>query len=236
MVESALVTGGTKGLGRALSLGLARRGHAVLALHRSDVAAAADLEREAIAAGLSIETRQHDVTSGAPIPLPEGDPLVVIHNAAAAFAPTPLHLIGWDAFQAGLEVAVRGGFDVARAALPRMIRAKRGTFVLVSSSALLGSPPKGFAHYAAAKAALRSLGESIAVEYGPRGVRVLSVAPGFMDTELTRAWDPRVRDAMVASSGPVPDVADVAARILDLTFDESLPARGELHPIDLLTR
>jgi NAD(P)-dependent dehydrogenase (short-subunit alcohol dehydrogenase family)/acyl dehydratase len=226
-VEDAavIVTGGTKGLGRELSLAFGRAGYEVLALYRSDAAAAQSLGAELAAAGLRGRAVQHDVTQEGFPELPACRNLVLINNAAAAFEPRPLHLLEWKDYEDALGVAVQGAFRASQALLRPMIRAGRGTIVNVLSSAIF-QVPKGFGAYVPAKFALLGLTRSLAAEYSPRGLRIFSVSPGFMDTPLTRAWTPALRAASEAS-----DVATNARAILDLVTLEHLSGQGENYPL-----
>jgi NAD(P)-dependent dehydrogenase (short-subunit alcohol dehydrogenase family) len=234
---TVVVTGGTSGLGRELSLAFARRGHTVLALYHADARAAAELDAALAAASLSGRSFRHDVTDSredAPVwSLPEitdASRLVLVHNAGATFEPKPLHLVPWDDFERCLAVALQGGWACGRMLLRPMLAKGGGHIVHVLTSAIAGLPPKGFAAYAAAKSALRSLTQSLAVEYGGRGVQVFSVSPGFMHTALTDRWHPSLREA-VQRAQPAADPAIVAARVVALVEDEATAGHGEDYPI-----
>ena len=233
---TAVVTGGTKGLGRELTAALARRGYRVLALYHADTAAAAQLDAELAAAGLRARTLRHDVLDlrdDAPLvaapEIRDGDRLVLIHNAGAPFVPQPLHLLAWEDFARSLDVALKGAWACSRALLRPMLSRGNGCIVTVLSSAVHGLPPKGFAAYAAAKSALRSFTQSLAAEYGARGLKVFSVSPGFMRTPLTREW-PRVLQDAVRKTGEADPVA-VAERIVDLVDHPEIPGCGEDYPL-----
>jgi len=196
---TTLITGGTRGLGRALSLRAARAGMEVLALYRSDEEAARALLREAAGLPGTVRCVRHDVTQpGFPEP-PEGGRLVFIHAAAVPFRPAPLHLLKDEDFHDQWRVAVLGFLNGLRVVLRPMVRSGGGTVVAVLTSALAGAPPRGFGAYAAAKAALQEITGSVGTEYGPRGVRALCVSPGFMATDFSASWDERIRAAVCGS-------------------------------------
>ena len=230
--KTVVVTGGTQGLGRALSLEFAASGYRVLALYHRDVNSAARLDKEFAAAQLAGRTIRHDVAiSDADVwSQPEiagAESLVLIHNASAAFEPRPLHLLKWEEFQENMEVSVKGSWLCTLGMLRTMLKRGGGTIVSVLTSALMSEPPpKGFAAYLAAKAALRALGSSVAAEYGARGIRVFSVSPGFMETALTERWHPAFRDAARQSSAPT-DPTQVAERVRQLVEDPTIPASAE---------
>ena len=89
--------------------------------------------------------------------------------------------------------------------------------------AIDGAPPRGFAAYAAAKAALRSFTESLAAEYVARGVKVFSVSPGFMRTPLTDDWPAAMREAVMAGS-MVEEPGAVADRVVALALGNAAAA------------
>lgn len=233
---TAVITGGTKGLGRALTWAFARRGYRVLALYHADAPAAARLDAELAAAGWRARTQRHDVLDvrdDAPLwaapEIREGGRLVLVHNAGAPFVPQPLHLLAWDDFERSLAVALRGAWACSRALLRPMLSRGDGCIVTVLSSAVHGLPPKGFAAYAAAKSALRSFTQSLAAEYGARGLKIFSVSPGFMQTPLTNEWPRALQDA-VRRTGEADPVA-VAERIVDLVDHPGTPGCGEDYPV-----
>lgn len=234
---TVVVTGGTKGLGRELALAFARQGNTVLALYRSDRDAAAQLARALDAEQLDGSAVQYDVASAdestavwSRREITDAAALTLVHNAGAAFAPTPMHLLTWRDFDACLGVSLRGGWHCVRALLKPMLACGHGQVIGVLSSAAADMPPKGFAAYAAAKSALRSLVQSVAVEYGARGVKAFTASPGFMDTPLTAAWHPALRAAVLGAGQPA-DPASVASRIVALAEGGAAPAAGEDYPV-----
>jgi 3-oxoacyl-[acyl-carrier protein] reductase len=222
-VKRALVAGGTKGLGREISLALARRGHEVVALYHSDEAAAAAVEASLAAASTRGRCRRHDVRADADSLADEldGAPgLTLVYSAGAPFSPTPFHLLDWKDVAEQLAVGVEGAFRLSQLVLPRMVRHKGGTIAIVLSTVVSpsGLPPRGFGAYATAKFALLGLTRVLAAEYHSRGVRVFSVSPSFMETPLTAAWDERVR-ALVASAAPPRNPAEIASLIVEKIDD-----------------
>jgi len=235
---TTIVTGGTKGLGRELSLAFGRAGHAVVAVYHGDEQAAAEwtalFEREK----LKGKAVRHDVgssTGGDTVwELPEireAGRLTLIHNACAAFAPKPMHLLQWEDFETSLTVALKGGWLCSQAVVRQMVKARSGTIVNVLTAALHGAPPKGFAAYLTAKHALRGYTQSLAAEYAARGVRVFSVSPGFMKTSLTEKWDPRLREAIQAASTQTSNPLAAAKRVLELVESAEVPGQGEDYPV-----
>jgi NAD(P)-dependent dehydrogenase (short-subunit alcohol dehydrogenase family) len=236
-MKVAIVAGGTKGLGAALSLELGRNGYFVLAVFRKDQLAAQRLRDALISQGSQGAVFAHDLSGDGLVDVLESYPelqaatdLVLVNSAAGPFTPTPLHLARWSAFEAQLNQTARCAIEATLAVLPRMVRARRGTIVSVLTEALATDPPpKGFATYLAAKAAARAVTRSVAAEYGSRGVRSFSVSPGPMRTPFTDSWDERIRDAVFAAAGHVDDVDDVAKWIVALIERPDVRGGGEDH-------
>lgn len=235
--STVIVTGGTKGLGLALSFEFARHGYRVLALYHEDAQAASKLDEAMAAEGLAGRSFRHDVTANgddsgvwSQPEITEAGALVLIHNASAAFEPKPLHLLAWEEFTDGIDVALKGGWLSALGLLRPMLERRDGTIVSILTSALGDEPPKGFTAYLAAKAALRALTQSLAAEYGARGIRVMSVSPGFMQTSLTDRWHETLRQAVMQGSAPA-DPARVAGAIREIVENRALPSRGENYGV-----
>jgi NAD(P)-dependent dehydrogenase (short-subunit alcohol dehydrogenase family) len=235
MKRTVIVTGGTKGLGREIALAFGRAGYRVIALYATDQIAADSLQAAFTAAGILGAVWQHDVTTeNAAIwnqpEIQEADSLTLIHNACAPFQPVPMHQLQWKDFQSGLDVAVKGGWFCSQALIRLMVKRGGGTIVNILTSAVEGMPPKGFGAYAVAKHALRGLTLSLAVEFGPRGVRVFSASPGFMQTPLTERWFVRLREA-IQSGGRNSIPTDAANRIVELVADKATAGQGEDYRI-----
>lgn len=226
-----IITGGTKGLGRALALEFGRAHHRVYALYHADDAAAEALRTEFARDGIAGHCLKQDITKEFTLPedaLRAGG-LTLIHAAAAPFAPHAFQAWALDEFQAQMDTAVIGAFHAFRSVLKPMVSAKRGTFITVLTHALASSP-KGFSGYLTAKAALRGLMPALANEYAARGIRFFSVSPGFMETDLTRSWPAQALVAMASAEGTTtPETA--AREIFHLHQSECAPGLGEDYAI-----
>jgi 3-oxoacyl-[acyl-carrier protein] reductase len=227
----AVVSGGTRGLGRAVTLELAGAGYDVVAVYHADDRAAEELRLAAAArpGGVRVECLRCDLARE-PLALPARGPFegfVLVHAAAASFDVKPLHLVTADELAEQWAVAVRGLHACALPLLRLLPRTRRGTIVAISSTAAVepGGPPRGFGAYASAKAAMQALVKSLAREYGDRGLRTLSVAPGFMATSLTDRWPAALREAVAARGSCTP--LEAARFVRALIEDETLPAAGE---------
>ena len=233
---SALVTGASRGIGRAVASELAARGFSVIAAVRnvSTAAFGADAGRVTVA--------RLDVTDPAPLDLPD-DLRVVVNNAGYQDDYYPVETLPLDRLRAMLETNLIGPVAVLQQAIP-VLRA-RGEGVIcniTSSSVLLASP--FFSAYRASKAAFSAVGETLAVELRPFGIRIVEILPGPVDTEgLARAayvhavevpayrgaaermmaGRARATAAMVA-----PEAA--AVRIVDTILDDHAPLRSSCDP------
>jgi short-subunit dehydrogenase len=112
-----------------------------------------------------------------------------------------------------------------------MLKLKAGTIIHVLSSAIEGAPPKGFSAYVTAKHALRGFTLALAAEYSPRGLKIFSVSPGYMDSDLTGKWDDRLRESIRGATDRVTDPAAAACRIVELAITDNTPGVGENYPV-----
>jgi len=217
----ALVTGGSRGIGRAAAIELARRGFDVALTYRSRRA-----EAEAVAAGIEAQGRRAlpvavDVADDAAVTdlfrgLDQrfGDLDAVVCCAGIA-RDTLLGASTADDFDAVLAVNLRGLASVCREASRRMVSRRRGVIVNVSSVAAQ-RPGRGQSNYAASKGAVESFTRALAVELAPRGVRVNAVAPGLIETAMTEelaaiAPDELRRRVLLRRLGRPEEVARVVA-------------------------
>jgi NAD(P)-dependent dehydrogenase (short-subunit alcohol dehydrogenase family) len=224
MKTTALVTGASRGLGRALAEQLAAAGARVVLVARPspELAAVVDAIRSngGEAHGLAFDVSQkEDVYPlvGAAAAL-VGPIDLLIHNASS-LGPTPLRLLldtECEDLSRVLETNLVGPFRLSRAIAGSMALRRTGTILHISSDASVNAYERWGA-YSVSKAALDHLSRLWAAELGERGVRVLAVDPGEMDTVMHRAALPDADPATLAQ----PDV--VAARILALLRDDRVP-------------
>ncbi len=199
-----------------LQVGRRRRGEQVDDALRAEGLRGRCLQLDVAAAGLSFE-------------VPAGAHLTLVNNAAAPFVPKPLHLLGWDELDRHLNVSLRGSLQASLCVLRPMVTAGYGTIVNVLSTTI-DDVPKGFTAYAVAKQAELALTRGLATEYGRRGVRVFAVAPGYMETAMTAAWPPALREAVARADG-VNDPIELARQVVALVGRSDLPATGEVYRI-----
>jgi NAD(P)-dependent dehydrogenase (short-subunit alcohol dehydrogenase family) len=221
----ALVAGGTGSLGRAVTLAFLGEGAQVIATARSassfqPLEAAAGEHRERLAFIAADFTRAADATRAVEEAVARHGRLDVVVNAMGGWAGgVRLADEPNDMLDGMLDLNLRAGYRLARAAIPQLVRGGKGAFVEVASRAAVGPQPKQ-SSYAASKAAALSLFLSLAEEVKRDGVRVNVVLPGTMDTEANRSAMPAAnRSAWVSPE-------DVARVILFLCSDDARAVHG----------
>ncbi|HVL65378.1 MAG TPA: 3-oxoacyl-ACP reductase FabG [Actinomycetota bacterium] len=206
MSDPALVTGASRGIGRAIALALAEEGHPIVVNYVHDADAAKETlrlveerggEGICVQADVShpdeVDSLFHEADSAT------GSPLVLVNNAGVRADRLALAMSD-DEFDRIVTTNLHGAFLCARRALRAMLGARRGRIVNVASVAgLRGSP--GQVNYSASKAGLIGMTRSLAVEVARKGVTVNAVAPGIVETDLTSTLEKGAFDALV---GKVP--------------------------------
>ncbi|MFJ9776986.1 glucose 1-dehydrogenase [Kitasatospora sp. NPDC101157] len=219
--RAAVVTGGSRGIGRAIVERLAREGADVVLGYANDGAAAEAVVGAVTAAGGRAWAVRADLGEpGAAERLMAaaeerlGGLDILVNNAARTFTPTPLADLDDAAFDAVLDVNTRAVFATVRYAARRM--RDGGRIVNISSVNTARAVP-GIAAYAASKGAVEQLTAVAAAELGPRGITVNTVSPGATDTDLLRGTNPPEALERVAALTPLrrlgqpDDIADVVA-------------------------
>ena len=217
----AVVTGGGRGIGRAVALRLAYEGADVAISYRSNDKAAEEVAEEVRAAGARCEIFKGDVASPEDVDtLFKGagealGPVEILVNNAGLTRDNLMMRMKESEFDEVLRTNLKGTYLCTRAALRPMIRARWGRIVNVSSVVgLVGNA--GQANYAASKAGIIGFTKSVAREVAQRGITANVVAPGYVETELTRRLSEQVKDQI---RGQVPagrfaeaeEVAEVVA-------------------------
>ncbi|MHB8093109.1 MAG: 3-oxoacyl-ACP reductase FabG [Syntrophales bacterium] len=187
----AVVTGGSRGIGRAVAVDLAAHGYMVVITYRQNDEAAEESLRMIREAGGSAEAVKFDIASADETRQAMDDLLkrlrhvdALINNAGIA-ADGLFMTMSQGSWQRVIETNLNGFYNVTKPVLRGMIRRKKGTIVSLSSvSALVGN--RGQANYAAAKAGIIAASRTIAAEAARFGVRINVVAPGAIETEMTK--------------------------------------------------
>ena len=194
----ALVTGGSRGIGRAVVTRLADDGYDLALCYRGDTAAAEAAAKDAADRGARVITRAVDVRDLAAVRafVEEADealgPPDALVTSAGITRDNPLLLMDEQDWSEVLSVNLDGVFNACRAVVFAFMKRKAGVIVTMSSvSGVHGNATQ--ANYAASKAGVIGFTRSLAKELAPYGIRANVVAPGFIDTDMTAAMDPRAR-------------------------------------------
>jgi 3-oxoacyl-[acyl-carrier protein] reductase len=191
----AIVTGGARGIGAAVAQRLAQDGFAVGVLDLDAAACQPVVEQIAAAGGralaVGVDVADEASAQAAVQQVVEGlgAPVALINNAGITRDNLLFKMTveDWDAV---MNVHLRGAFLMSRATQAHMTEAKWGRIVNLSSTSALGN--RGQANYAAAKAGMQGFTKTLAIELGRFGITVNAIAPGFIETEMTRATAERI--------------------------------------------
>jgi 3-oxoacyl-[acyl-carrier protein] reductase len=227
MGRVCLVTGGNRGIGLAIASDLAAAGHTAVVASRTG-------EPVADLPAVACDVTDRDSVDRAFDEVAErfGPVEVAVANAGITRDALLLRMTDED-IEAVLQTNLTGSLRVARRASKQMLRARWGRLIFVSSVVgLLGSA--GQANYAASKAGLVGLARSLARELGSRNITANVVAPGFVDTDMTRALsdDRRAEIAAAVPLGRYAEPAEVAAAVRFLASDEAGYITGAVLPVD----
>ena len=218
--QVALVTGATRGIGRAIALALARDGATVVGTATSDagaVAIGAALKQGGYAgAGIRLDVTDAAATDAALADVESRfGPVAILVNSAGITKDNLLVRMKDDEWDAIMATNLKPAWRLAKACLRGMMKARRGRIIQIGS--VVGSTGNpGQANYAAAKAALVGFTKSLAQEVGSRSITVNCVAPGFVDTDMTRALPDAQRDVLLSRIpmgrlGSPEDIAEAVA-------------------------
>lgn len=214
MKKTLIISGGTKGLGRAVSQRFGSAGFEIIALFGKDATAAREFETEMKNSGVRASCFQ-----GTTFLIPDGHEITLINNATAPFEPKPFHLWKESELQSQWETAVLLSYQLCQKVLPVMVKQKKGTIVNVLTSEMGNETPKGFSAYSIAKHGLLGLTKAVHSEYERLGIRCLSICPPFMQTPLTNQWNSFIRNAVQKASAEA-SVGSVADYIFEKCHEE----------------
>ncbi len=237
--KNTLVTGASKGIGRAIALRFAEQGANVAFTYLSSVEQGQALEQELQSKGVKAKGYRSDASD-----FNQADQLinsvvadfgsldVLVNNAGITMDNLLLRMTeeAWDKI---MNVNLKSCFNTVKAATKPMMKQKGGSIInMTSVVGLKGNA--GQANYAASKAGIIGFTKSVALELGSRGIRSNAIAPGFIETEMTAKLDEKVvqswRDGIPLKRGGRPE--DVADACVFLASDMSLYMTGQVLQVD----
>jgi 3-oxoacyl-[acyl-carrier protein] reductase len=233
--KTALVVGGSRGIGRAISLKLARSGFDIWLTYKGNHEAAYKVKDDIVAAGSACDLIPFDVSSYEQTESALGErlenqaPDVFVYNSGISRD----NLLMWmtkEEWGSVLSTNLNGFFNVARAVVFSMLKAKRGRIVVISSaSGQIGQA--GQVNYSASKAGLIGAAKALAREVGRKNILVNVVAPGFIDTEMTEKI-PKEQVLPLIPLHRVGTVDDVASVVNFLCTEEHMYIHGQVIGIN----
>ncbi|MBA3735524.1 MAG: 3-oxoacyl-[acyl-carrier-protein] reductase [Actinobacteria bacterium] len=228
--KTALVTGGSRGIGRAIALELARAGASVTLSYRSGKDEAEQVASEAGAR--AVEADVSDPEQAKELVDAAGDLDILVNNAGVTRDGLIARMSDED-WRVVIETNLSGTFHTCRAAARGMMKRRAGSIVNVSSIVGLHGNP-GQTNYSASKAGIIGFTKALARELGNRGVRANVVAPGYVDTRLTQVIADELKDLMLANTplGRFGRPEDVAGAVRFLCSDEASFITGEVLLVD----
>jgi len=230
----ALVTGASRGIGAAAAVRLAQGGAAVVVNYHQNKDAAEKVLQQVTETGARAIVVQADVTRqdqvDTMVKMTErqlGPIDVLVNNAYFPFQVGPLHELTWESFHRAIEHELSAFYFCARACLPAMKEKKAGRIIVVSTR-LAQQPLAKMGAYAAAKSALESMANTMAIELGPLGVAVNVVIPAFTLTDasliMPETYRERVKDTRPLKKHLYPE--DIAGAIAFLAGEEASMLTG----------
>ena len=235
----AVVTGSSRGIGRAIALRLAQDGARIVVNYRGNKASADEVVGEILAAGGEATAVQADVSQPA-----EADSLIdaakkafgrvdILVNNAGTTRDTLLMRMTEEDWDVVIDTNLKGTFNCIKAVSRQMMRQRYGRIVNVTSVAGIAGNA-GQANYASAKAGLIGLTKTVAKELGSRGITCNAIAPGLVPTDLTASLPQELVDLAVERTplGRVGTAEDMAAAVAFLASDEASFITGQVLAVD----
>lgn len=237
--KTAVITGASRGIGRAIALKLAKCGANVVVNYRNSVEAVAQVVKEIEALGVKVLAIQADISSYSDVEnmmkkcVKEFGSIDILVNNAGITKDGLLMRMKEEDFDSVIDINLKGAFNCTRHVSAIMLKQRSGRIINISSvTGITGNA--GQVNYSAAKAGIIGMTKSVAREFGSRGVTCNAVAPGYIQTDMTDALPDKVKDVMMGTIplkrlGRPEDVANVVAF---LATDDASYITGQVINVD----
>ena len=233
--KTVLITGGASGIGAATAVRFASEGATVVVADRDESALRSIEQEHGVVAVTCDVTSRSDVEAAVATAVAQHGSLDVLVTCAGIIRDNLLFKMTDDDWDSVIDTHLKGTFLAVRTAQAPMVEQRSGAIVLISSTSALGN--RGQTNYSTAKAGLQGMAKTLAIELGPFGVRVNCVAPGFVETAMTRETAERMGVTFeqfvesVASQTPLRRTGkpeDVAGAIAYFCSDDAAYVSGQV--------
>jgi len=223
MSRVAVVTGGTRGIGRAISEALKGAGYRVIAVYVGNTEAAAAFTRETGIAAMRFDVSDFaSCEAGVKQIVAEHGPIEILVNNAGITRDSTLHRMSYQQWEEVIHTNLTSCFNMCRLVIESMRERNFGRIVNIGS--INGQAGQyGQVNYAAAKSGIHGFTKALALEGAAKGITVNAIAPGYVDTEMVRAVPPPVLEKIIAKipAGRLGHAEDIARGVLFLVDDKA---------------
>jgi 3-oxoacyl-[acyl-carrier protein] reductase len=237
--KTAIITGGSRGIGKGIAMVFAQHGANVAFTYSSSVESANSLEKELSNYGVKVKSYQSNAADHKESQdlvenvLTDFGSIDVLVNNAGITKDNLLMRMGEEDFDKVIEVNLKSVFNMTKSVQRTMIKQRKGSIINMSSVVGLKGNA-GQSNYAASKAGIIGFSKSIALELGSRNIRSNVIAPGFIETEMTSMLDEKIvdvwRNAIPLKRGGLPE--DIANACVFLASDLSAYVTGQTLNVD----